>query len=268
VQLLPPQAGKLRQVAEAFDQDFECSLVGFPGADPNTPSSAAPFKLPTAINPAALAAGSKALLVSWTQPTTTGSLMGKFTARFAIVPASWDDFSQLVNFSFPGWLGALGTSTIRQSKPAEVIARLHRDYFVVDPDGLAAGIKDSNGAVITSVTSMGLIPRNGRQFFWNTLPGGTSLQPEGVWAPSLVLAAGYLGYLPTIPTTECYQSWITNAAPYLGPTPSNTWSEINPKKWDGATNDTTAGQFIYKDSWLEIYAGNIMARVTGWLLPI
>lgn len=238
--------------AYAFDQDYTQLLSSFPPAPKNTQSSAAALGLSDA----------NAILTSLTQPSNPRAGWGDYTASFAIVPASWDDYqTQVVNF--PGFINTVASGKFRDSKPTEITVRMRYDYFVTDPAGTLTGItvNDSGGSPITVVLNKGRIPVIRRTPWLSTFGGSVQTNVE---AKSLVLAAGVSGYLPTLPTTEQYLSCCGVATTFLAS--GATWSASNPPVWDGASTGTSYGQFVLLNSRLEDYQGNIVARISTFAL--
>jgi hypothetical protein len=259
----------LMDAAYAFDQDFEMLAANFPPAKRNTPSNATNTGV-------AIFAGlqdSNAILTKISTPSNTMGGKVKFTASFHIVPASWDDFiTQSV--TFPGITNFAFVGGVRDSKAENVLTRQHRDYFVIDPDGVlaTAGVLDSGGNAITRVASKGAIPTLPRKIFGFTTDGGaTKLVVSEV--NSLVkaggISSGSLYYYETVPNTETYQAWIAVAAAFNTALSSggNAWDSTHPPAWDGnAAPPTTCGQWQFADSRLEPYAGNIVCRLTEFVL--
>ena len=266
-----PQNSPIQFAAYAFDQEFEMLLTdatsgaqNFPPAPKNTPSNASSGSVATF---AGLLDGN-AILTKLTQPAPTGGGKGKFTASFARVPASWDDFKTM-GVTFPGWINAASTGLARTARTRNVNVRIHRDYFVIDPAGVltGAGVVDSGGTAIVTVTVMGAIPSILRNVWLNT--NGSAAQPNSE-VNDLVIAGGVAvgpGYLQTYPTTGQYQTMISNATTALG---SGAWTVTNPTAWDGLTsgsNIASAGQYRCADSALSIYEGNIICRETYFVIP-
>lgn len=244
--------------AYGFDVDFECVLNGvFPPAAQNTPASAAVFNGKAAygmVNP-------NAILTDFTQPSDSGAGIGKFKGTFNIVPASWSDFKTM-SFVYPGWLGIIGSSTARDVRTYKVNTRLLYDYFVIDPANLAAGVVDSSGTLINVVASMGAIPSLYKNYFFATLGGVTQFN---LYTNSLVPVGGVtIGssvYPQTMPPTVAYQGWISNVQKTDG---TGGW---NTAAWNGKDlTQANVGQFVADDSFLEVHAGNIIARVTPYVL--
>lgn len=241
-----PQQSPIQFAAYAFDQQFEQLLSSFPPAPKNTPSNAGPFPLGDA----------NAILTGFSQPATSGAGMGKYTATFHIVPASWDDYSEL-DFTFPGFPGLLGTADARDPFCDVVPVRMRYDYFVVDPDNVLNGlaIKDSGGAAINIVASRSLIPILPKSFFF--LIGNPTLRYNSI-TPAGGITVGSNVYGETVPNLATYKSFIANAL-------ANNWtSDI----WNGVDNSQAAmaGQFVAADSKTDDYAGNIIQRVTRYVL--
>jgi hypothetical protein len=253
---LLPQESAIQFAAYAFDQEYQMDLLSFPPAPKNTPSNAATLGLTDA----------NAILTNLTQPGTTGAGMGKFKARFCRVPASWDDVKTMP-WQLPGFLGSIFGSNWRNPTSRNVNVRLHYDYFVVDPSNVAAGVLDSSGAAVTRVSSMTAIPIVNKTNFCITALDGTINYLAFV--DTLVQAGGFNGlqefYLPTFPTIETYKAWTAVAAPYAA---NGLWTQTTPPIWDGVTNANTYGQLVADDSNLEVYSGQIIARVTRYILAV
>jgi len=267
-----PANSPIQFAAYEFDQEFELLLTdptsgtqNFPPAPKNTPSNATS-------GGSGVFAGlldGNAILTKLTQPSPTGGGKGKFTASFAVVPASWDDFATK-QVTFPGWINTPTSGLARAARSRCVMVRLHYDYFVVDPAGIltGAGVLDSGGSAITLVTSMGVIPMALRAVWLNT--GGGTPQPHSEvndLVPSGGVTIGTTSYVQTYPTYEQYSNWISNAATALA---GGAWSASNPAIWDKLTsgsNIATAGQFQFDDSALRVYSGNIIERCLAFAIP-
>jgi hypothetical protein len=247
-----PQESLVQFQAYAFDQEFEMVLSGFPPAPKNTPSNAAggaTFGLGDA----------NAILTAYTQPATTGAGMGKFNATFSRVPASWDDFKTLA-FTFPGFPGYYGQTNARDIFTDKVTTRLHYDYFLVDPTGLAAGVLDSGGNAITIVVSASLIPTIAKGYFY-VFDSSAGIPYPTTRTNSIVPIGGITVnqtlWFETIPNLPQYLIWIANAL-------ANGWSST---VWNGTSRvGGTDGQIVADDCWLQPYAGNIWERITPYIL--
>lgn len=258
-----PQNCPIQFSAYAFDQSFEMLADNFPPAPKNTASNATSGGSPVF---AGLLDGN-AILTKLSTPSPTGGGRVRFTASFARVPASYDDFTTQ-GVTFPGWINTSLSGQARTARTRNVNVRLHYDYFVVDPTGIISGVLDSGGAAVTTVGSIGAIPMKLRNVWLNTLSGTPQENSE---VNDLVLAGGVtvgtLTYIPTYPTTDQYKVWITNAATALA---SHPWNETYPAKWDGllsSSNIASAGQYQVGDSTVKVYEGNIMERMTPYVIP-
>ena len=270
-----PQNSAIQFAAYAFDQEFEMLLTdansgtqNFPPAAKNTPSNAAPGGVATF---AGLLDGN-AILTKLTQPAPTGGGKGKFTASFARVPAAWDDF-QTKTFTIPGLadypLTSISKTRSRAPQSRAVTARLHHDYYVVDPTGVltGAGVVDSGGTALNVVSNIGAIPVNYRQnWLVAYLSSGNYLPVANAVVTSLVPIGGFVQGVdtivcPSIPSLDHYLVMCSNAASLTG-----AWTGTNPPVFVGADSDTIAGQFCCEDSSLKIYEGCIMDRVTPYFL--
>jgi hypothetical protein len=262
-----PRSNPVFRRAWQFDQEFSVAASGYPPPAQNTPATNASFSLAafTPPNITGVQSAANAILITATQPNNPGADLLRYTASFAVVPESFDDYqTQLVNF--PGWLNNLGPN-FRDPKPVEVNVRFHYEFFVIDPDNLAAGVLDSGGNAINRVTSKGAIPILRRTPWLVTYPFGTPL--PNYEAKSLTPAAGLGGYFPTLPTIEQYQSWCGIATAFYAALAAGTatWDETHPPIWDGASSaDITSGQYRLANSRLQDYAGNIVTRVTTYAL--
>ncbi len=251
--------------AYGFDVDFDCVLDGvFPPAPKNTQSNNPVF------NPASGYAANvaNAILTDFTQPSDQGAGLGRFTGTFHIVPASWDQFvNQQV--TFPGIRDNDYIGGVRDPQSRIVLTRQRREYFVVDPATLAAGVLDSGGTAIVRVGSKGAIPSLYRQPFGFTIDGGATMLTTGE-ITGLVKAGGITGWYETVPNTGRYQSWCAvvvafNAALAGGGT--QAWDATHPPAWDGLVAPAaTIGQWRFTDSRVEDYAGNIFCRVSEYVL--
>lgn len=261
---LPPQAQSVQFLAYGFDQEFECALSAFlPAVPKNTLSTAAPFGL----------LDGSAILTGLSQPATTGAGMGKFTAQFQIVPATWNDM-KVMPFTFPGFPGYIGNSTTRDPFTDQVDIRLQYDYYVLDPGNLLGGgptagggvanssfLKDSGGSFVKTVYGLTDIPLIAKTFFV-TNPSGTpnpSVRVNSL-VPGTGATYGSLTYIQTLPNQAHYTAWVAAAKSY-------GWQSL---VWDGTTDGAGTGngygQLVSNDSMIESFAGNIMARITGFVL--
>ncbi len=248
-----PAECPIQLAAYAFDQEYEMLLGSFPPAPRNTKSNDAAFGLGDA----------NAILTGYSQPSPSLAGLGKFSAQFSIVPAAWDDFKE-ISYTFPGFPGLAGSSIARNVFTDDVQIRLHYDYFLVDPGAIAAGVLDSGGGAVTVVSSLAAIP---------IIPKGNFVAVQsGAAVPSIRVSSlvkkggdtvGGLAYDETLPDREFYQKWIANAI-------ASGWAAT---AWDGASGvgytagtASTIGQFVIKESQIQPYAGNIIARVTAYAL--
>ncbi len=255
-----PQYSPEYERAYQFDQEISQILkTNFPPAVLNTKSSNATFGLGDA----------NAILTAFSQPQPYGAGLGKYLATFTRVPASWDDFKTMP-FTYPGFPGAIGQNNVRDVFTQKVNVRLRYDYFVVDPTGIAVGALDSGGTAINTVISEGAIPSINKKYFLVVFNGSAI---QGDRTNSIVKAGGVTAggatYLQTLPQLATYLQWITNAAPYVNGTAPSGWSNTTPPIWNGVTDNgaaATEGQIVMDDSTLIPHAGNIIARVTPYVL--
>ncbi|MEY4917629.1 MAG: hypothetical protein RL616_1542 [Verrucomicrobiota bacterium] len=252
---LPPDCPQQR-AGYAFDCDFEQWMASYPPAPLNAPSNVAAFGLGDA----------NAILTALSQPQDIKSGTGRYTAEFRIVPASWDEFLDQV-VTFPGIRDNAYTGGARDPKPLTVHTRLHREYFLADPDNVAAGVLDSAGNAITTVASKGAIPSLYRTP-WKFLVSGV-ITP-GSEVTGLVKAGGIPGWLETVPNTETYLEWVDVATAFnaaLAGGGTQAWDDTHPPVWDGLiAPPDTIGQYRFTDSRIENYAGNIFCRVSEYVL--
>jgi hypothetical protein len=251
----------VRKAAYAFDQEFEMMLASFPPASRNTVANAAggaTFGLSDA----------NAILTDLGQPSATEGGLGKFTGRFNIVPASWDDYSTQIPYTFADFPGYLGTANVRGGFTDTVTVRQHHDYFVLDPSGTlnggtvitpgtglhAGSVNDSGGTAVNLVGALSDIPRVAKTFFY--------VPYSGVWCRtnSLIRAGGQqIGaslYLETMPTRESYVTMIANVV-------TSGWGTT---AWGGSNTVTGQGQLVIEDSKVVPYAGLIFDRITMYVL--
>ena len=265
--LLPPKAPDHFN-AYGLEIDMELGLLNFPPAQKNTAFTAAPFLFP-AFTPHGSVTGvttANAILTEYSSPQNTGGGVGRFTGTFNIVPASWDSFDT-ATVNFPGWIDGPAANDSRPAKPRNVTVRTRYDYFVIDLLGIAAGLLDSGGNPIVTVTSEAKIPTNAKQIFTNAYAGtGATIPFSEVndLVPAGGAAVGSANYIQTFPTLDNYKLWCAVAAPYLARTAA--WDATHPPAWNGTGSATTYGQWIYEDSTLANYAGNIIQRATKFAL--
>ena len=292
---------KLRLATYAFDVELSGLLdsiannVGgastlFPSVVFNTPASSSAFNLPAG----STGADPNAILVNYSQATDIGSGLGKFTATFQRVPASWDD-GATYNWTPPGWIGptigATGANqTVRDLRPKNITVRQHHDYFVIDSTGLVAGILDSgNNAIVAPsgadsllngntgarvVASVQAIPLIFEAHFCNTLINSGSPQTPVYtsWTNSLTPLGGTSLFNETFPTIANYQVWMANVKAIQAAN-GNPWTGL---VWDGGAasapyldqNQSLITQFIIKDSDLKQFSGNIWERITTYALAV
>lgn len=265
--LLPPQS-PTQFAAYAFDQSFGMAASSFG-------SSPAP-KNTTAANFCSDLTDANAILTALSQPSDNGGGLVSFDGTFCRVPSTWDDF-KFVSYTFPGFPGTTGALNTREIFTDNVLARLRYEYFLLDPAGIlgtaptsgggvvaASAVTDSGGTLVSRVYSLAEIPIIKKQNFVTVYLGAA--QPSNR-IPSIVKNGGdNVGgapYLETLPNREFYQKWIANAA-------ANGWLST---VWDGASGigytagtSSSIGQFVFEESHIEPYAGNIIARVTTYLL--
>lgn len=250
-----PQCCPIQFAAYAFDQDFEMLAANFPPAQKNTPSNGGAF--------AGLLDGN-AILTKLSQPASTAGGKVKFRGSFCVVPASWDDFTTMT-VTFPGWVNYSNVSYLlsgntRPQKVAEVNIRIRHDYFLV---GSATSALDSGGGAISVVSSKGAIPSIYRQKFFNLYSSTTIPNTD---CKDLVPTAGLFDsdnnyHCPTVPSVSSYQAWCVVAAGLTG-----AWSATNPTPWDAATDSGSYGQYCFRDSVLSEHEGNIIDRMSYWVL--
>ena len=250
----------------AFDQDFQCALASaFPPPDLNTPSSSGSTFLGLS--------DANAILTKVSQPQNAGDGQVKFTGSFARVPASWDEFTSQ-NVTFPGfddfpWV-VYSASRSRVPKSRVVTVRRRHDYFVVDPGGLTAGVKDSGGGAVAAVASAGAIPTIYKnEWLLAKLVSGTWTPISFAAVPQLTPINGFTTpgsgvtyyHVATVPSIDHYLTMCATAAALSG-----TWTSVNPPNFTGLDADVSAGQFVESDSKLVEYEGQIWDRVTTYAL--
>ena len=277
-----PQNAPIQFDAYAFDQELEMLLahptsgaILFPPCPKNTPSNATS-------GGSAIFAGlldANAILTKLSQPSPTGGGRGKFTGSFMRVPASWDDYKTAA-VTFPGWLNTVFSGLARKARTRTVNIRERYDYFVVDPTGILNGgtapsgvvngtALDSSGASVQLVSVMGAIPSKLRNVWLNTLSGTPEANSEvNDLVPSGGATIGTETYIPTFPTTNQYQTMISNAAAALA---SHPWNGSYPVVWNGtaagANGAANAGQYQFADSTLRVLEGNVIERCTPYVIP-
>lgn len=260
-----PQNSPILFDAYAFDQDFEMLLANYPPAPKNTIANSGAFVGLT---------DSRAVLTRLSQPSTSGGGRGKFTGSFCIIPAPWDDFkTQAV--TFPGWLNSLASGLARPSFSDVVNVRLHYDYFLVDPSNIAGGVLDSAGNSATTVTSMGKIPSLAWPRWLNMLIVTGTLTPEvnstvNDLVPTGGVTVGLNSYQQTFPSATQYRAWCATATSFLAG--STAWDSSHPlvftpsysaSPWGITGNE---GQFQFANSTLRVMEGNIIERMTPFVM--
>jgi hypothetical protein len=251
--------------AYAFDQDYEMRLSAFPPAPRNTLATAATL---------GSLSDATAILASYTQPQPTAAGLGRFTAEFRTVPASWDDYSKTATYVFPGFPGVLGGYDVREIFSEEVQIRVRHDYFVADPSNIlsgasaggapvnAASLLDTSGAAVQCVYSTAEIPIIKKTVFLPVYSGTVQVGTRvNLIVPAGGKTVGSVFYWETLPTQAAYKGFIANAA---GSGAGKGWkSDV----WGGANNTIgNVGQFVFKESLVENYGGNIFDRVTIYVL--
>ncbi len=252
--------------AYGFEQAFEQAAGSFPPAPKNTPSNSGAF---------AGLLDASAILTNLSAPSFAGGFNVKFSARFNVVPASWDDFKMMA-FTYPGFPGAIGGSSRDVGfPPGNFLVRIRYDYFVVDPaniistviagtPGTATSLLDSGGSAVNCVYQKADIPTVRKSLFFPKVSGSYDLSLPTL---SLVVAGGVtlgsLTYFETLPTVTEYKAWITRAT--AAGWASLIWNGTH-GSGSGQSGDANVGQYVAEDSSLADYAGNIVARATLYVL--
>lgn len=259
-----PQECATQLAGYAFDQSFQMAASSF-GAGPKPKNT-------TAANFSSDLSDPNAILTSYSQPNHIGGKLVGFDAAFNIVPATWSDF-KVMPFTFPGFLNTATGQPRRDPVTENVPCRIQYDYFVLDPAGVistctdghpapATSILDSGGTTApTCVYKLGDIPIIPKSFFYCYLPGGgtDTTQRTNSLVQSGGITSGSTTYLATVPSPTNYKSWVSAAL-------SSKWSSA---VWDGTTDGAGSppfGQIVAEDSRIEPYAGNIVARLTIYVL--
>jgi hypothetical protein len=248
----------------AFDQDFQCDVSSvMPPPGLNTPSSLGTTFVGLS--------DANAILTKISPPSGAGAGQVKFTGSFARVPATWDDFqTQTVQFpgldDFPWVMYSVTRARLPMTRNVEV--RLRHEYFVIDPDARATGVLDSGGAPVTIVASKGAIPIIPKQEFVGAVWTAGVYQPlVNIIAPYLRPIGGFYQpynsfHIPTIPSLDHYLTAVATAAGITN------WTQTTPPIFNGTDADVTFGQYVWEASKLSIYEGNIIERVTPYVMPI
>lgn len=269
-----PQDCPIQLAAYAFDQDYQLSFTAF--------GSSSPF-VKNAIASSCGLSDANAILTAISQPNDGGGELATFTATFHRVPASWDDFTQTMPFTYPSFPGTItaavsaGAYSPRTGFTEKVPVRIRRDYFVLDPNGVLNGgvpisigtapasgtVNDSGGSPVQIVGSLADIPRITKSKFLSCDATGT---PIANLVTNYISPVGGVGndvgfYPQTLPAWERYTAWATRAQS-IGA--NKGWLSA---AWNG-TSDTagTYGQLIAEDSNPEPYAGNIVCRTSIYVL--
>ena len=252
--------------AYGFEQAFEMAAPNFPPAPKNTPSNSGAF---------AGLLDASAILTMLSAPSFAGGYNVKSSARFNVVPASWDDF-KMMTYTYPGIPGPVGGASRNIGQPAgNFLVRIHYDYFVVDPanvistvvagtPGTATSLLDSGGSAVNCVYQKADIPTVRKSIFYPKISGSYNYNLP---TQSIIQAGGAtfgaLTYYETLPTLAQYEAWVTRAT-------SAGWEAI---VWNGAAGsgsgqagDANVGQIVAEDSSLATYAGNIVSRSTLYIL--
>ena len=267
---LPPES-PAQSRAYTFDQQYEMLAANFPPADRNAQSSGAAFGSITFTPPniTSAVASSNAVLVAYTPPSSSMAGMVKFGAQFAVVPESWDDFKTIA-YTFPGFPGFVGTADVRNVFTDTVQLRIRHDYYLVDTTstyGTAAtssggvvttsSIDDSGGTDVKRVYSTADIPIVAKSIFV-VASGGTpdyTLRTSNI-VPAGNKVVGSTTWLETLPTLSQYKALISNAS-------SSGWASL---VWTGTSTTTSMGQLVAVESTIQPYAGNIIERITQYVL--
>ena len=252
--------------AYGFEQGFEQAAASFPPAPKNTPSNSGAF---------AGLLDASAILTQLSPPSFQGGLNVKYSGRFNVVPASWDDF-KMMTYTYPGIPGPVGGASRNVGSPnGNFLVRIHYDYFVIDPQniistvvaetpGTATSLLDSGGSPVNCVYQKADIPAIRKALFYPKISGSYNYN-----LPTLSIIAaggstfGSLTYYETLPTLAQYEAWVARAT-------SAAWEST---AWNGQAGtgsgqagDANVGQMVAEDSSLATYAGNIEARMTLYIL--
>lgn len=254
---LPPQSS-IQLAAYAFDQEFQTLVNTFGTGGPfpkNKPSTSFGFS------------DANAILSIYSPLKDMGAGMVSFMAGFNRVPGSWNDFKALP-FTFPGFPGIIGQTGSRNAFTDIVDVRIQYDYYVLDNNNIisscsagtpanSATVNDSAGNPVKCVFQLGDIPTVKKSIFCVAFAGTPDFTNR---TNSLIIVGGAtIGnsqWYETFPSKNIYQSWIANSS-------SSGWLST---PWDGVTNMVGAGQLITDDSRLEPFSGNIIARLTQYVL--
>ena len=252
--------------AYGFEQGFEQAAANFPPAPKNTPSNSGAF---------AGLLDASAILTNLSTPSFQGGLNVKFTGRFNVVPASWDDYKMMA-YTYPGIPGPIGGASRNVGSPTgNFLVRIHYDYFVVDPQniistviagtpGTATSLKDSGGSAVNCVYYKGDIPTIRKALFFPLISGSYNYNlPTLSIVPAGGATVGALTYFETLPTLAQYEAWVSRAT--AAGWSSTIWTGAA-GSGSGAAGDATVGQYAAEDSSLATHAGNIVSRATLYIL--
>ena len=270
---LPPDS-TVQLASYAIQQQYQMVATSFPPAPKNTLCTDA--SLGALIDTDSAANNKKPILTSYAQLSHIGGQLTEFEAMFNVVPATWNDY-RVLPFTFPGFPGIIGQTGSRDIFTDKASCRLQYDYYVLDPGnvissvangtpGTATSLLDSSGNAVKVVYKLGDIPTIAKSIFVVALSGTPDYSNR---TNSLIVSGGAIiggiGYYQTQPTKTVYQSWMSQAL-------TTGWQGIAWPGTNNAINDGSTGaghdytQLVAEDSTIEIFAGNIVARVTMYVL--
>lgn len=259
--------------AYGFEQNYSQLISSFGNSGPHPKNTkASNFGLSDA----------NAILARYSTIRDKGAGIGDFSASFIRVPASWDDYTQVIQYPFPGFPGLIGQTGSRDPFTDAVQARIRHDYFVIDPGNVistvSAGspgtgsVNDSGGSAVNCVYELSDISIIAKSIFCVANSGTPdytnrtqSLTPSGG------VTVGTTIWYQTQPTKSVYQSWMSQAGSVPG-TSGVGWNGIAWPGDDNAINDGSTGaghdytQLVAEASVIKPYFGQVVERITVYVL--
>jgi hypothetical protein len=233
-----------------IEQDFMVAEAYYQALTLNTPYqlewSVGWGLLPGGINYALL---TDAILVEEGPLQDIGGGLVRLKRTFAIIPPS-NNMPETYSYQFPGINYSGDATTGRQPFTWIVSSRIHREYFLYDPYGAAAGLGLAvwpDGNLLTADTGMN--------------PDGLILQEQRYYAnqDNAVADSFFMGQ----------GDFLQDADPSV-PSPGTNPSSIQYQLWvDGtSTSNGLPAEIVAETSVLEKWMGNIYCRKTRFVVAV